>query len=155
LTALCGAASSPFPSSADFNAVNDPSLTHPPDDGIVVVEVERGDDVMQPAGMPAVLRDRLGEGGALALLDLFEEREQTGREDVLNLASERFERRLAEEMAGLRVEFARALHAGLDSVRQEIATSRVELLKWSFLFWVGQLAVVMGMLAVILRFFNP
>jgi len=36
-------------------------------------------------------------------------------------------------------------------LRQEIATSRVELLKWSFLFWIGQVAVIAGLLAFMLR----
>ena len=43
------------------------------------------------------------------------------------------------------------MHSGLASVRTEIAATRVELLKWSFAFWVGQVAVMTGLLAFMLR----
>lgn len=66
---------------------------------------------------------------------------------MLTLAVERFERRLSEQMSALRVELAQAI-AG---VRQEIATGRVEYIRWSFLFWVGQVAAVAALLAVMLR----
>jgi hypothetical protein len=68
-------------------------------------------------------------------------------EDVLTLASERFERRLAEEIAGVRKE----LHEGLAAVRGEMATMRVEWLRWSFLFWLGQIAATATMLTYLLR----
>jgi hypothetical protein len=36
-------------------------------------------------------------------------------------------------------------------VRQDVGTARVELFKWSFLFWIGQLAAMAGLLAFMLR----
>lgn len=79
-------------------------------------------------------------------------------EHVLSLAADRFERRLTEELSALRVEIAQSqaglrqeLHEGLAAVRQELANVRVELLRWSFLFWLGQIGVVAGMLAFMLR----
>lgn len=62
------------------------------------------------------------------------------------LTSERFERRLAEEVSGLRLE----MHQGFAAIRQEIATSHVTWLRWSFLFWIGQVAAIAGLLAVML-----
>ena len=59
---------------------------------------------------------------------------------MLTAAADKFERRLSEEISGLRV----WLHDGLLSVRQELATTRVEMLKWSFLFWLGQVAAMAG-----------
>lgn len=78
------------------------------------------------------------------------------------MKSTRFELRLVEEVSKLRVDmaqlesrltstFRQELHEGLASVRQEIAGTRVELLKWSFLFWVGQVAAMAGLLAFMLR----
>ena len=78
------------------------------------------------------------------------------------LTAERFERRLAEELSMLRVEIAESqarlqagvskdLQRGLAGVREDIATARVELFKWSFLFWVGQVAVIAGLLSFMLR----
>ena len=59
---------------------------------------------------------------------------------MLSLAVERFERRLAEELADLRVTLVR-----------EIQDGRVETFKWAFLFWIGQLAAFWGLLAFMLR----
>jgi hypothetical protein len=70
---------------------------------------------------------------------------------VLSVAADRFERRLTEEISGLRLEFREALHDGLSLVRQELATTRVEMLKWSFLFWVGQVAAMAGLLALMFK----
>ena len=76
----------------------------------------------------------------------------------MTLATERFERRLAEELSAVRVEIAecradlrKELHEGLAGVRSEMANMRVEWLRWTFLFWLGQIAVVAGMLGYMLR----
>ena len=69
---------------------------------------------------------------------------------MLNVAAERFERRLTHEVSALRVDLSRELHQGLSGVRQEMATGRADLVKWSFLFWVGQVAAVAGLLAFML-----
>jgi len=123
-----------------------------------------------------------------------------------DLTAERFERKLSEEISGLRLEFhdsvasqrdelrremhegfttiRQEMHEGLTAVRQEmhdgftairqemhagddalrsemyggfsalrrdIASARTELLRWSFAFWVGQLAAIAGLLALMLR----
>jgi hypothetical protein len=72
-------------------------------------------------------------------------------EQVLNIAAERFERRLAEEIARLRVDLTREMHEGFIAVRQQLSDQRAELLKWSFLFWIGQIASIAGLLAFMLR----
>jgi hypothetical protein len=87
---------------------------------------------------------------------------QQWREEVLAIAAERFERRLAEEGALLRVAMAKEFSAlrtemakELANVRvdmaRDLAATRVVLLKWSFLFWIGQFAAVSGMMAFLLR----
>ena len=91
---------------------------------------------MEPAVVPESLRQRLGEEASFELLAMFHAAELGWEDRVLTRATERFGRILAEENGKL---------------RQEIATSRVELLKWSFLFWVGQLAAIAGLLAFMLR----
>jgi len=70
---------------------------------------------------------------------------------VLNRATERFERRLIEEISGLRTEFHCTLQEGLTDVRKEIVTTKSDLLKWSFLFWIGQVAAVGALLSYMLR----
>jgi hypothetical protein len=112
--------------------------------------------------VPAALRDRLGDEATFGLIELLDAERKEWREQVLSVAADRFERRLTEEISGLRVEFRTVLHDGLaavrtemhdgvNSLRQEIATTRVEMLKWSFLFWVGQIAAIAGLLAVMFR----
>jgi hypothetical protein len=169
-------------------------LTADHDDGIVVWEVEpreRQDVVMSSNRVPSELRERLGDEGALGLLALFESERADWSERVLSIAADRFERRLSEEISGVRVELSavradivRELHAGLGSVRQELATARVEVrqelatarvemrqelatsrvemlqelatarvetLRWSFMFWIGQVAAMAGLLALMVR----
>jgi len=68
-------------------------------------------------------------------------------EHVLSIAAERFERRLTHEVSALRIE----MHEGFGAIRQEMSNQRAELLKWSFAFWIGQLAAICGLLAFMLR----
>jgi hypothetical protein len=53
---------------------------------------------------------------------------------------------LTEEISALRLE----MHQEFAALRQENATTRVELLKWSFLSWIGQVAALAGLLAFML-----
>ena len=95
--------------------------------------------------------------------------DERDEERLLSLAAERFERRVAEQVGGFRVEVAQEfakvrvemhegdaglrieMHEGFASLRQEMGGMRVELLKGSFLFWVGQVAAIAGLLAFMLR----
>ena len=40
---------------------------------------------------------------------------------------------------------------GLSDIRQEMAALRVELLRWTFAFWVGQVAATAGVVALLFR----
>ena len=67
-----------------------------------------------------------------------------------------------EEIASVRVEMTRGKARLREEIaqqgtliRQEIAANRFELLKWSFLFWVGQVVAVVGLVGVMLRAMNP
>lgn len=69
---------------------------------------------------------------------------------------------MAEEIGSVRMQVA-ATEAALrqdmskleTGLRQEIASNRVELLKWSFMFWVGQVLVVTAIIGVMLRLYRP
>src|SRR5688572_6489176 len=54
--------------------------------------------------IPAALRERLGPEATGGLLQLLETSHREWRADVMVSCTERFERRLAEEVAGLRVQ---------------------------------------------------
>jgi hypothetical protein len=127
------------------------------DDGIVVFEVRREDDVQIDA-VPLALRARLGSEATAGLLELFDESHKGMREAVIVASAERFERRLVEEISGVRVQIAqvetsirRDMAEICADLRQEIASGRVELLKWCFVFWVGQVLAVGGLVGVMLR----
>jgi regulation of enolase protein 1 (concanavalin A-like superfamily) len=106
---------------------------------------------MVSSRVPAALRARLGDDATFGLIEVLDSDRKEWSEHVLSVAANRFERRLTEEISVLRVEVRDALHDGLSSVRQEMATTRVEMLKWSFLFWLGQVAAMAGLLAFMLR----
>jgi hypothetical protein len=86
------------------------------------------------------LRERLGDEAMSDFQVHLDDTSRRCRDDVLRIAGERFERRLAEEIGGLRVDMAR-----------QFAELRAELLKWSFLFWISQFAAVSAMMAFLLR----
>ena len=146
---------------------------------------------MDLEAVPGPLRARLGDAASAGLLDLFDRAHREGRIDVINACSDRFERRLSEETAAVRVQIAQSeaslraeiaqLGAALrqemaamggslrqeiaamggslrqemasmgGSLRQETATGRFELLKWCFLFWIGQVLVMSTIIGVMLR----
>jgi hypothetical protein len=150
------------------------------DDGIVVVEVGGKEDAVDVHAVPRALRSALGPDATQALLEVLERSHQHARPAVIAACTGRFERRLVEEIsslrlemaqqgsglrlemaqqgAGLRVEMAQQgadlrqemnqLAAGL---RAEMAAGRVELIRWSFLFWVGQVIAIGGVMGVLLR----
>lgn len=74
--------------------------------------------------IPKVLRERLSDEGADALVEIINKSGDSHKEDAITLAEQKFERRLAEEIGKL----------------------RADMIKWMFLFWVGQQAVLLGIL---------
>ena len=106
---------------------------------------------MAGSRIPAALRARIGDDATFGLIELLDTERNDWSEQVLSVASDRFERRLTDEISTLRDEMRNTLNEGLTSVRRELATTRVETLKWSFVFWVGQVAAMAGLLAFMLR----
>jgi hypothetical protein len=70
--------------------------------------------------IPRPLREKLGDDGADALVDLLGKVNDGTRQDIMTLVEEKFERRLAAVEATL--------------------------IKWMFIFWVGQIGVITGIL---------
>jgi hypothetical protein len=79
---------------------------------------------------------RLGQDAARELGEILDSDQQTWSERMLTLTTERFERRLIDEVAKLRV---------------DLAKDRFEVLKWMFLFWIGQLATMSAVMSFLLR----
>ena len=123
--------------------------------------------------VPAALRERLGVEATSGLLQVLDRSHRDGRADVIAACTDRFERRLVEEISGVRVQIAQ-VEASLRremaetgvairremvemgaGIRQDMASGRVELLKWCFLFWVGQVVAIAGIMGLMLRLFRP
>ena len=83
-------------------------------------EVEKQNWVMAVRREFPRLRYKLGDDGFLDLHDMMDDTGREWKKDVLQTASDRFERRLTEEMS---------------TVRLEMAAMRVSLLRWMFAFW--------------------
>ncbi len=81
--------------------------------------------------VPRVLREKLGEDGTDSLVELINKVEEKGKEDVLVFVEEKFEKRLAVEMS---------------KVNERVSETKAEMIRWMFIFWVGQIGVMIGLL---------
>ncbi|NPV29916.1 MAG: hypothetical protein HPY58_09755 [Firmicutes bacterium] len=71
--------------------------------------------------IPEVLRARLGDDGARELVNLLNQAAKGTKENTIELMVERFERRLAE--------------------------TKTDLIRWMFVFWTGQVVIMIGLLS--------
>ena len=96
------------------------------------------------------LRERLGARAAADLQEYAERQGRRWRDNVLETAADRFDNRLAAATD----RFENRLNVELSALRLEMQKGfselRVEVLRWSFLFWIGQLAAVAGLLSFML-----
>lgn len=97
--------------------------------------------------VPGALQARLGPAATHGFLEVVDRAHRETRDDVMTNCTERFERRLVEEVSGLRVQIAQAE----STLRADVAAGRVEFLKWSFIFWAGQVLAVAGVLTAMIR----
>lgn len=117
---------------------------------------------MELTDVPAALKDHLGHEATAGLIELLSDAQEEWTTGMIERVGDRFERRLMKETTRLRIEITQGFAAlrqemteGFASIRQEMANLRFELLKWTFVFWVGQLFALAGFLAVLLRFLQP
>ena len=96
-----------------------------------------------PVGL--ALRDRLGENGVRDLETYIEQHEENRRTDVVNQITERLDFRMNE--CAKRNEVT----DGFSRIVDRMADMKVELLRWSFAFWIGEVAVIMALLSYMLR----
>ncbi|MBS1251463.1 MAG: hypothetical protein MAG451_00496 [Anaerolineales bacterium] len=94
--------------------------------------------------VPRTLRQQLGDDGADDLVNLINRATEDAKEDTLVLAGERYERRLSEEISGVKQNIAETRA----ELQTQLAETKSELIRWMFIFWVGQLAAMLGILFV-------
>ena len=104
------------------------------------------------------LEEKLGNDGMSGLQSFVDGAGRKWKEEVLTVAAERFDRRLAEEIGALRLDMAKEFAAvriesakEFATIRVDLAETRAGLLKWCFIFWIGQFAAISGMMAFLLR----
>jgi hypothetical protein len=88
------------------------------------------------------LKPKLGDAEARSLLEFIE----TSAEQRAATKAD-----LQAAVATLREEIQR----GDAPLREEIHKIRAELIKWSFAFWIGNIAVLAGIMFALLRSFSP
>ena len=111
------------------------------------------------------LRDKLGSEASQDLSNAFQEVQN----DMLTLTTDRLDGRLIavgselrseiyQTQSELRQEMARmdagicvALTEGLSKIRTEMSEMRVDVIRWSFVFWIGQFAATAALLGFMLR----
>ena len=131
---------------------------------------------MDIRSVPTVLHERLGHDATAALVQLSAQSRKECATEVINVVGDRFERRIVEETSKLRVEMAQGfaavrgeigtlrqemttlagtlrqeMAAGTSALRQDIANQKFDILKWAFLFWVGQFFAVASLMVVLIR----
>lgn len=90
---------------------------------------------MPVINMPKALVEKLGQDGADALADIFTKYEESIKNGTIEVVEERFARRLTEEISSLRTE-----------MKVGFAETKSSLIRWMFAFWVGQFALVVGLI---------
>lgn len=70
------------------------------------------------------------------MVTLMNEAGESNKKSVIEVVEERFERRLTEEIGKLRT---------------DMADLRANLIQWMFLFWIGQIGVLTGILFAFFR----
>ena len=121
------------------------------------------------------LRDKLGEEASESLLRLVNQSVDQRKHEMLEFIEEKFERRLTEEIGkvnaritdetgNLRLAIAQTeqrldnrITAEISKVNERMTTemgkldnkierTRADIIKWMFIFWIGQIGVIMGLL---------
>ncbi|MCG6553058.1 MAG: CCDC90 family protein [Candidatus Magnetominusculus sp. LBB02] len=93
--------------------------------------------------IPRSIRERLGDDASEDFAALINDIDMGARKDAIAIAEERFERRLSEESGKLRLE--------IEKLRSEMSTTKAEIIKWMFLFWIGQTAVIVALLKFFIK----
>ena len=109
---------------------------------------------MAVIAVPRPLREKLGEDGTDVLVALINEAGENNKRSVIEVVEERFERRLAEEIGKIREEMDKLrveLSGEISKLRADMYDLRANLIQWMFVFWIGQIGVLTGILFAFFR----
>lgn len=97
---------------------------------------------MEILAVPRVLRQKWDDDVVDAVIDLINKSNSRLKEDTLSFVEDKFERRLTEEMAKVN----QRITDEISKVNQKISESHANLIKWMFIFWIGQIGMMLGIL---------
>ena len=104
------------------------------------------------------LRDRLGESGTRELSEFVEQHSESVRADVITIVTERLDDTkivLAAQIGDLKADLAEKIADVKVELSDRLSDLRVELLRWSFLFWIGQVAALFTAMAMLAEWIRP
>ena len=148
--------------------------------------------------IPKPLREKLGEDGSDALVQMLNQYESETKQSIFDAAELRFEKKLTEEISGVRIEitecekrlenklteeisgvrieiaecekrFEKRLSEEISGVRVDITDlrrdmvendamlrtdihkSKTDTIKWMFIFWIGQIGALLGILFAVFK----
>jgi len=84
------------------------------------------------------------------------------KKDIIEILEEKFEKKLSVELVNLKLELSERItkteaqlneriNTGDEKLRVEIANSKAEIIKWMFLFWIGNVITIIGGIIGILK----
>ena len=102
-----------------------------------------------------ILKQKMGEQEAEALVTFVDHKIKDNNETNLNILATKGDIGLLKEDFQLLKQDMQLLKHDVQSVKLElevkIADSKAEMIKWMFIFWIGQVAVTVGFLVVYLK----
>ncbi|MEW6040515.1 MAG: hypothetical protein AB1633_03235 [Elusimicrobiota bacterium] len=126
--------------------------------------------------IPRILREKLTDDGAEALVEVINKSDEKSKEDVLDFVGERFERRLTEVESGLRIEINRVeekferqltevasglkieinretsvLKTEINRIEKQLSDTKADMIKWTFAFIFGQFWAILGALYIFFK----
>jgi predicted nucleic acid-binding Zn-ribbon protein len=115
--------------------------------------------------IPKPLREKLGDEGSESFIEMMNQLEENQTNAVLALSEQRFEKALTREFGDLKLESnatitdlrkemhdeIRKLWEEIYKLREDMQKMRADIIKWMFIFLVGQTGVLAGLILVLLR----
>ena len=125
---------------------------------------------MPVISVPRSLRGKLGDDASDDLVVLINQATAETRDNIIELSAEKFERRITEEASRLDKRITeeasrldkriteeasrldKRITEEVSKLEQRISETRADLIRWMFLFWLGQVATMTAIMAGLLRF---
>jgi hypothetical protein len=109
---------------------------------------------MKKVNVGLALRDRLGEPGSQGLTEYVERQGEVWRDDVVNTCTERMDGRWHDYQRHVDEKFD-TVGDRLTRIVSQLADMRVEILRWTFAFWVGQVLTLIALMTFFFRSMTP